>query len=145
MPLLDKIRRRAVRAAGAPWLKPRLTTVKLTIGRSVRSATYDGKDVTLKLDDGTERHVDHVLMGTGYGVDLSKYTFMPASLTAQVKTIEGYPTLATGFESSVPGLHFVGAAAAKTFGPLLYFVAGTEFASKNLAASIGRDRARVSA
>ncbi|HEY4990116.1 MAG TPA: FAD-dependent oxidoreductase [Opitutaceae bacterium] len=145
MPLKDKIRKRAVRAAGAQWLKPRLTAVKLTVGHAVRSATYDGKDVTLRLDDGTERHVDHVLMGTGYGVDLSKYGFMPASLTAQVERLEGYPTLATGFESSVPGLHFVGAAAAKTFGPLLYFVAGTDFASKNLAASIGRDRARVPA
>jgi FAD-dependent urate hydroxylase len=145
MPLKDKIRRRAVRAAGAPWLKTRLIPVKMTIGHAVRSATFDGKDVTLRLDDGTERHVDHVLLGTGYGVDLDRYGFMPASLTAQVERIEGYPTLATGFESSVPGLHFVGAAAAKTFGPLLYFVAGTEFASKNLAAGIGRKRSAASA
>jgi hypothetical protein len=37
-----------------------------------------------------------------------------------------------GFATSVPGLHFVGATAARKFGPLMYFVTGTEFASKEL-------------
>jgi FAD-dependent urate hydroxylase len=145
LPLKNKIRVRAVRPAGAPWLKPRLGPVKMTLGRTVRSAAYDGDKVTLRLDDGSERKVDQVLLGTGYRVDIAKYGFLPSSLAAEVKLIDGYPVLKAGFRSSVPGLHFIGAPAAKSFGPLLYFVAGTEFASKNLTSYIVKEGLRVSA
>jgi hypothetical protein len=33
----------------------------------------------------------------------------------------------------VPGLYFLGAPSAWTFGPLMYFVCGTDFAARNLA------------
>ncbi len=134
----DRIRTRAVRAAGAPWLMSRLASVPISSGRTVRSAKSVGSEVKLTLDDGTERRVDHVLLGTGYRVDISGYRFLAPSLVSAVRQVDGYPVLHKGFRSSVPGLHFVGAAAAKTFGPLLYFVAGTEFASKHLSAHMLR-------
>jgi len=130
--LRDKIRTRAVRAAGARWLPERLTDVKITTARAVSQARAVGDEVVLKLDDGSERHVDHVLLGTGYQVDLSRYAFLPPELTAEIEQFDGYPRLGSGFRSSVPGLRFIGATAARSFGPLLYFVAGTEFASREL-------------
>lgn len=139
----DKIRTRAVRPAGAPWLIPRLVPVKISAGRSVQSAKCAGNEVSLKLDDGTERRVDHVLLGTGYRVDISQYQFLSRQLVSDVRQLDGYPLLTAGFCSSVPGLHFVGASAAKSFGPLLYFVAGTEFASGGLATYISSNRANV--
>jgi hypothetical protein len=45
---------------------------------------------------------------------------------------DGYPELKTGFESSVPGLHFVGPPAARSFGPLCRFVSGTAFTARSL-------------
>jgi FAD-dependent urate hydroxylase len=134
----DKIRTRAVRSAGAPWLIQRLSTVKITTGRSVTEAKSRGDEIVLKLDDGTERCVDHVLLGTGYQVDISRYDFLPPELTRDIEQFDGYPKLASGFRSSVPGLHFVGATAARSFGPLLYFVAGTESASRELVAHVSR-------
>jgi thioredoxin reductase len=136
--LRDRIRTRAVRAAGARWLPERLATVKITTGRSVSLASTSGGEVALKLDDGSERRVDHVVLGTGYQVDISRYDFLPQELTRDIKQFDGYPKLASGFRSSVPGLHFIGATAARSFGPLLYFVAGTEFASRELAAHLSR-------
>jgi FAD-dependent urate hydroxylase len=130
--LRDKIRTRAVRAAGSRWLPERLTDVKITTARAVSQARTVGDEVVLKLDDGSERHVDHVLLGTGYQVDLSRYAFLPPELTAEIEQFDGYPRLGSGFRSSVPGLRFIGATAARSFGPLLYFVAGTEFASREL-------------
>ncbi len=62
------------------------------------------------------------------------------TLPRDVKQFDGYPRLAGGFRSSVPGLHFIGATAARSFGPLLYFVAGTEFASRELVPCILKDR-----
>jgi len=138
--LRDKIRKRAVRPAGARWLPDRLSSVKITTGRGVSQATALADEVALKLDDGSERRVDHVVLGTGYTVDISRYDFLPQELTQDIKQFDGYPKLASGFRSSVPGLHFIGATAARSFGPLLYFVAGTEFASRELVSHLPKTR-----
>jgi pyridine nucleotide-disulfide oxidoreductase len=135
----DKVRTRAVRPAGAPWLVERLASVTMTTGQTIVAADPVGREVRLKLGDGTERRVDHVLLGTGYRVDLSRYEFLSPNLLAGVHQRDGSPVLAPGFRSTVPGLHFIGAAAARSFGPLLYFVAGTEFASRELSANILRN------
>jgi FAD-dependent urate hydroxylase len=137
----DRVRKRAVRSAGAPWLIPRLPGVTITTGRSVVSAKEVGGELQMKLDDGTERRVDHVLLGTGYRVDIAKYEFLCESLLEEVKQLDGYPDLTAGLASSVPGLHFTGATAARKFGPLLYFVTGTDFASRELASHFRRHRA----
>jgi FAD-dependent urate hydroxylase len=139
----DKIRTRAVRPAGARWLPERLTAVKITTGCRVQQAELAGEEVELKLDDGSKRRVDHVLLGTGYRVDISRYAFLSPSLVSSVQQLDGYPQVTTGFCSSVPGLHFIGATAARSFGPLLYFVTGTEFASKHLAHYIAQNRTTV--
>ena len=136
--LRDKIRTRAVRSAGSRWLPARLKDVKLTTQRSVLQARAFGDEVHLKLDDGSERRVDHVVLGTGYRVDLSRYDFLPQGLTRDIQLFDGYPKLASGFRSSIPGLHFIGATAARSFGPLLYFVAGTEFASRELVRGLAK-------
>jgi FAD-dependent urate hydroxylase len=138
--LRDKIRTRAVRAAGSRWLPERLASVKIATSSSVAHAAAVGNEVALTLDDGSERRVDHVLLGTGYQVDISRYDFLPTDLARDVKQFDGYPRLTGGFRSSVPGLHFIGATAARSFGPLLYFVAGTEFASRELVPCILKDR-----
>jgi pyruvate/2-oxoglutarate dehydrogenase complex dihydrolipoamide dehydrogenase (E3) component len=134
----DRIRTRAVRSAGAPWLIPRLPKVKMTTGRKVLSAKIMDGEVQLVLDDGSKRRVDHVLLGTGYRVDISQYGFLSPALVKEVRQLDGYPDVAAGFRSSVPGLHFIGATAARNFGPLLYFVAGTEFAARELSSHLSR-------
>lgn len=139
--LRDKIRKRAVRSAGSRWLPARLQKTKLSTGRFVTTAASAGTDVELKLDDGSRRTVDHVLLGTGYSVDIARYSFLSPQLIKEIALIDGYPRLTSGFRTSVPGLHFIGATAARSFGPLLYFVAGTEFASKNLTSHVAANRA----
>lgn len=134
--LRDKIRTRAVKPGGSQWLPPRLATVKVTAGQAVSKAKAIGNEVALTLEDGSERRADHVLCGTGYSVDIARYDFLPHELSGRVEQFDGYPKLARGFASTVPGLHFIGATAARSFGPLLYFVAGTEFASSHLVSQV---------
>jgi thioredoxin reductase len=136
----DRIRTRAIRPAGAPWLIPRISGIKMTTGRVVRSAKEISGEVQLTLDDGSERRVDHVLLATGYRVNISGYKFLSPELLKNVRQLDGYPDLGAGFCTSVPGLHFIGATAARNFGPLLYFVTGTEFASNELASYVSRNR-----
>src|SRR5262249_14327586 len=120
----------ALRPAGARWLMPRVSNIRISTGRSIASAVPGGRQVKVTLDDGQTREVDHVLLGTGYRVDMTKYPFLPSELAQSVTCTGGFPNLPAGFESSVPGLPFLGAPSAWSFGPLMYFVAGTDWAAK---------------
>jgi cation diffusion facilitator CzcD-associated flavoprotein CzcO len=140
--LQDYLSPRSIRPAGARWLEPRLADVRITANRFVVSADRSGDQVRLTLDDGSTREADHVLLGTGYRVDISKYRFLTSELLGSISRVNGYPRLNEGFEASVPGLHFLGAPAAWSFGPLMRFVAGTEFAAPTLTRWIEKARAR---
>lgn len=123
----------------AGWLKPRLADVPINMNRSISTASRRGDEVTLKLDDGSTRQVDHVLLATGYKIDLTRYAFLAPELVSGVRTRGGSPVLSTGFESSVPGLHFLGAPAVRSFGPVLQFVCGTAAPARGLTrAVVGR-------
>jgi FAD-dependent urate hydroxylase len=130
--LQNKLRKRAVRPAGARWLVSRLERVPIHLGRTVVSVTPVGDQARVRLDDGSERTVDHVLFGTGYRVDVSKYEFLAPNLVEAIQRVNGYPVLSEGLETSLPGLHILGAPAAWSFGPLLQFVSGTHYSSQAL-------------
>ncbi len=128
--LQDVLGSRSIRAAGSAWLKPRVYEFQIQIGRFVVSSVPHEKRLKLRIDDGSERIVDHALLGTGYRVDISRYGFLSRELLASIQQTDGYPQLSSGFESSICGLHFVGAPAAWSFGPLMRFVAGAEFTAR---------------
>jgi hypothetical protein len=106
----------------------------------VTRATAVNGHLRLELGDGSERVVDHALLGTGYRVDISRYPFLDRGLLRHVRCHSGHPQLSTTFESSVPGLYFAGATAGWSFGPLMRFVAGTSFAARALTRGVMRAR-----
>ncbi len=97
-------------------------------------AVQDGRAL-LSLGGGAEAlAADHVMAATGYKIDLTRLAFMDAPLRGDIRTdAAGAPRLSPWFESSVPGLYFVGATAANAFGPMLRFACGAEFAASRLA------------
>lgn len=127
-----KLRMRSIRPAGSRWLVDRLRKVPINLGRSVVSVVPAGERVRVRLDDQSERIVDHVLLGTGFRIDISKYDFFSPQLLESIERLNGYPVLKEGLETSVPGLHILGAPAAWSFGPLMQFVSGTTYASRAL-------------
>jgi thioredoxin reductase len=134
--LQDKLRKRAVRPAGARWLVDRLRNTPIRLGRSVVAVAPAAEQVKVKLDDHSERTVDHILLATGYRVDVSKYDFLAPGLLSMIDRFNGFPRLREGLETSVPGLHILGAPAAWSFGPLMQFVSGARYASHALVRSI---------
>jgi FAD-dependent urate hydroxylase len=128
----DKLRKRAVRPAGARWLVDRLKSVPVRLGCSVVEVATAGPRVRVRLSDGSERTVDHVLLGTGYRVNVAKYGFLSPDLLQSIRRSNGYPCLERGLETSVPGLHILGAPAAWSFGPLMQFVSGARYAAQAL-------------
>lgn len=131
---------RCIRPAAAAWLRPRLDRVQITTGREIVEADPTGGGLALTLDDGTRRRADHIMLATGYRIDVNRYDFLSSGLLRGLSVTDGYPDLTRGLESSVPGLHFVGAAAARSFGPIMRFVAGGGYAARAVTSGILRKR-----
>jgi cation diffusion facilitator CzcD-associated flavoprotein CzcO len=140
--LRDPIAVRCIRPAAASWLPDRLHDVNITLGREVVSASVADGRLRLKLSDGGERGVDRVVAATGYRVDLDRNRVLSTALRGELARIGGAPKLGRGFQSSVPGLYFVGAAAAASFGPVSRFVSGTNYTGAAVACHIARAERR---
>jgi len=126
---------RSIAPAASGWLRPRARGLTITTARSVVSATRSGDRLRVRLSDGSDRAVDHLLLATGYRINVARYEFL-APLLSSLHLVDGYPLLDRGFGSSIPGLYFMGAPAAKAFGPVVRFVSGTDFAARSLVRSI---------
>ncbi|KAB1146650.1 SidA/IucD/PvdA family monooxygenase [Streptomyces luteolifulvus] len=127
--------------SGGWWLRHRVDDrFPVLCRRTVRSVGVEDGAVRLDLVDTDGRTevlaADHLLLATGYRVDVDRLGFLAPELRREIRTFRGAPRLSSGFESSVPGLFFTGLAAAPTFGPVLRFVAGTGFAARRVARSV---------
>jgi len=110
--------------------------VPFILGVTITGASLQNGRVSLQLTDGAGGHrtlvTDHVIAATGYKVDLRRLTFLDSEVRAGIRCVDQTPVLSSDFESSVPGLYFVGASAANSFGPLLRFTFGARFTAHRL-------------
>jgi hypothetical protein len=130
---------RVLGPAGAWWLRDRVVgVIPIHAGCHVTSATHGPQGVELTLGGATTQTLvaDHVIVGTGYRVDVRGLDFLDERIRRALVVDGGWPRLRASFESSVPNLYFTGLPAALTFGPLLRFVAGTHFAAPRVAEAI---------
>ena len=123
---------------GGAFMKDRLTgKVPLLLGRNLEKieARGDKAEIRVTRDDGTKEilHADHIVAATGYRVDLRRLTFLDDTLRNRIRTVENTPILSPNYESSVPGLHFIGPASANSFGPVARFVFGAIHPARRLA------------
>jgi FAD-dependent urate hydroxylase len=131
-----RIASRSIRPACSHFVRVRLDDLRVSTGVEVIGAQADGDTLLVSLSDGSAREVDHLMFATGYRVDVTRYTFLDASILEGMRRVDGYPVLRAGLESSVPGLHFMGAPAAWSFGPIMRFVSGSWYAGRAIAREI---------
>lgn len=116
--------------------------VPLLLGYTLTHANIQDGNVRLQLraEDGAEREIvaEHVIAATGYKVDMGRLTFLSPEIRSKVKTVQGSPVLSSTFESSIPGLYFVGVAAANSFGPVMRFAFGAGYAAQTLTRTMMR-------
>jgi len=139
--------RTALGPAGASWLRVRVEgQLPVRTGQTVsRVEAADGK-VRLKLAEagtaGRELTVDHVIAATGYRIDLKRLEFLPDAIRSSLDTVGGSAAVGRDYQSSVPGLYFIGPSVAPSMGPVMRFVFGSEHAAtrvgRELAAASGR-------
>ncbi|AWT44847.1 MULTISPECIES: FAD-dependent oxidoreductase [Streptomyces] len=130
--------RRVLGPLGAWWLRSRFEgKVQVSeVERIVRAETAgDRTALTVRTHAGGVRELaaDHVIAATGYRVDIAAMDFLGHELRTELAVSRGTPRLGAGYVSSVPGLYFTGLPAAASYGPVMRFVCGTEFASPRLA------------
>jgi thioredoxin reductase len=120
--------------------------VPIIANTSVDEVTLEGDRVRLQLRnvDGQSSQlvVDHIIAATGYQVDVHRLMLLDESLRNRIETVQNTPILSANFESSVPGLYFVGPAAANSFGPVQRFAVGAGFAASRLSRHLGSKRTK---
>ncbi|MGW3664817.1 NAD(P)/FAD-dependent oxidoreductase [Streptomyces sp. NPDC005141] len=141
--------RGALGPSGGWWLRERVEgVVPVHTECCVERARRSGAEVHLRLggrgSGPADRVVDHVLAATGYRLDVDALPFLMPSVRRAVGGVPGSqaPRLSGAFESSVAGLYFTGSLAAPMFGPMLRFMAGTEFAARRIAGRLVRQAPR---
>jgi thioredoxin reductase len=141
----------ALGPAGSWWLRERFVDrVPTQLGVTVSRAVGAGDAVTLTLAgrDGSFSTIEteRVIAATGYQPDVNRLELLDASLRQSLRLVGRSPRLSPHFESSVPGLYFVGLMATLSFGPVQRFVYGTRFAAQRVSAHLsGRGRVRRAA
>ncbi len=100
------------------------------IERSGRSETLVRLLLTNEAGEQKQLLTSHIIAGTGFRVALARMRFLSESLRSVIRTGKtGSPRLTRNFQSTVPGLYFIGPASSAAFGPLQRFAAGSEYAA----------------
>jgi thioredoxin reductase len=131
-----EIVRRHLGPAPAWHLAPRIVKVPVMLRHEITDVEiHNGLvQLTLRTAEGSTVNIEteHVIAATGYRADIDRLSFIDKDLRSRIKTVGKMPVLSSNFESSVPALYFVGNAAAASFGPLMRFVFGCEFAARRI-------------
>jgi thioredoxin reductase len=122
--------------AGGWFLRGRFDQVPLLLGYQISGAEGSGGRAVLRLSsaNGDERRIEteHVIAATGYRADVRRLALLGTGIASQLKLLNSVPKLSSHFESSIPGLFFVGPAAVESFGPVLRFACGAKFTASRV-------------
>ncbi len=99
-------------------------------GRAHLVVRTDSKTVEMEADD--------VVAATEFKSDLARLPFLEPGLLSRFAAFNVAPKLNRGFESSVPGLPFVGMLSAPTFGPVMRFMFGAKHAAPTIAGRLAK-------
>jgi thioredoxin reductase len=139
----DALRLRATKRHLGPesgWYMRGKLTAQQYLGHTIEGARTERGRAVLIARNGEDNRVeiaaDHIIAATGFKPDLRRLPFLESSLRDSIAHLEHTPRLSSNFETSVPGLHVLGVLAANSFGPLMRFMVGAEYAAPRLAARL---------
>ena len=117
-----------------PWLWPRLNKPNVELWPETRvtacSEDSDGA-LALELDNGQRLAIDHVVLATGYRVNMSQVPFLTTGNVFSTLDLEdGFPVLDNQLQSSIPGLFITSLPATQDFGPFFAFTVAVKVSAK---------------
>jgi pyruvate/2-oxoglutarate dehydrogenase complex dihydrolipoamide dehydrogenase (E3) component len=110
--------------------------IPTAFGTTLVDARLAGDQVALTVRQGgneQELRADRVIAATGFRIDLDRIDYLDPALSASIEREGRAPRLDRHYQTSVPGLHIVGAASAPTFGPVMRFMFGAKHVAPTLA------------
>jgi thioredoxin reductase len=123
-----------------PWLWPRIDKENIKIwpsSRVVACKELPTGELEVKLDVGERLTVDHIILATGYKVNMENVPFLAAGNTlSKLKIQEGSPVLDENFQSNIPGLFITSMAATKDFGNFFAFTVSAVASAKIIGKAI---------
>src|SRR5579859_105541 len=126
-------------ASASDWLRDRiLGKVTLHEKQIVEKIRETDNGAVLELSDNMTLQADHVLLATGYRVDINRLPMLSPTLLSKIQTHQNVPLLNPWFESSIPGLYFTGITSISSFGPLYRFVVGAKAVAPRVASAVAR-------
>ena len=122
--------------AGSHWLIPRLKNVTMHRQLKIDEVKAVNSHLSIKLSNNTVIDADHLILATGYKLDVARLPMLGQSILKEINLYHGSPVLSGNFESSIPGLYFAGFSAHVSFGPLFRFVVGTDAAARRITKAV---------
>ena len=123
-----------------PWLQSRLASDAVTISPRTQLADcteLPSGELSVRLDDGQSFSVDHIILATGYKVQLERIPLLAqGNLLPEIVSRNGFPVLDTHFQTSVPGLYVTSMAASQDFGPFFGFTGAVRTSARLIAAGV---------
>jgi cation diffusion facilitator CzcD-associated flavoprotein CzcO len=117
-----------------PWLEPRLNDVLVTVWPNTElvSCIEDGNgELAARLTNGESLIIDHVVLATGYKVDIARLPLLAAgNILERLETRNDFPALDDHLETSVPGLFITSMPAMQDFGPFFGFTVSVRTSAK---------------
>ena len=123
-----------------PWLAARVQQPGISLWPCTRLVACDvtpGGALAVQLDSGERLVIDHVILATGYKVNIGQIPFLAkGNIAAMLTTRNGFPVLDTQFETNLPGLFVTSMAANQDFGPFFAFTVSTRTSALLIGAAI---------
>lgn len=123
-----------------PWLWPRIDKEAVKIwpeSRVIDCRELASRELEVRLDVGERLLVDHVVLATGYKVDMTNVPFLAkGTLTERMELDNGFPVLDARFQSSIPGLFVTSMPATRDFGPFFAFTVSVNASAKIIGSAI---------
>jgi cation diffusion facilitator CzcD-associated flavoprotein CzcO len=135
--------------AGGWFIKDQVTrNVRMHVGYMIRAATPKPGGVSLQLEGisgpSLDIEADHIIAATGYHASVARLSLLSEQLRSTLALEGQSPVLSPSFESSLPGLYFIGVASALSFGPLMRFARGAEYSAVRLGRHLSSVYGRLS-
>jgi FAD-dependent urate hydroxylase len=124
-----------------PWLESRVMREPVRLWPRtalVGCEVLPGDEMRVTLDDDTRLIVDHLVLATGYKVQVEQVPFLAdGDLFGRVATRNGFPVLDERMQTSVPGLFATSMMATQDFGPFFAFTVSARTSARLIGAAVG--------
>jgi len=132
-----------------PWLKDRIDndTVSIWPESEMRVCKeMPNGELEVEFEGGEKITVDHIVLATGYKVNIENVPFLKAGNVLEKMRIEkGYPVLDVRLQTSVPGLFATSMLATKDFGLFFAFTVSVKASAEIIGSYIMKPRDSVNA